>query len=221
MGLDIKTAEELVDRELEARWTKRREGPQAEGLRWILRAFAGRGGPISVRDLEAAFPTWPADTVRKELATLDEMDLILLAEHEIPLAYPFSAAPTAFAVTLVNGQERFACCAIDALGMAAMLGAAIRIRTRCHHCGQPLELAADATGRLSSDEVMVWIGARGEGERRVSTGTSTTVNFFRSEEHLKAWRAANPETVGAGATVAEAFKLARRIFGGVLQGARH
>jgi len=169
MNLEIKTADELVDRGLEGRWAERRHGPQAEVLRWILRAFAERGGPIAVREVEAAFPDWPATAVRDELAALDEKDLIVLAEHEIPLAYPFSATPTPFLVRLADGRERFACCATDALGIAAMLRARILIRSRCHHCGEPLELAADATGPLGAGEVMVWIGKRQEGERRACT----------------------------------------------------
>ncbi|PYN74902.1 MAG: hypothetical protein DMD96_29150 [Candidatus Rokuibacteriota bacterium] len=169
MNLEIKTADELVDRELEARWAERRQGPQAEVLRWILRAFSERGGPIPVREVEAAFPAWPAPAVRDELAALDGKDLIVLAEHEIPLAYPFSATPTPFLVRLADGRERFACCATDALGIAAMLGARILIRSRCHHCGEPLKLAADATGPLDAGEVMVWVGKREEGERRACT----------------------------------------------------
>ena len=169
MNLEIKTAEELVDRKLEARWAERRQGPQAEVLRWILRAFAERGGPIPIREVETAFPERPAIAVRDELTALDESDLIVLAEHEIPLAYPFSATPTPFLVRLADGRERFACCATDALGIAAMLGARIVIRSRCHHCGEPLELAADATGPLGAEEVMVWIGKRQEGERRACT----------------------------------------------------
>ncbi|MBI1846563.1 MAG: hypothetical protein HYR86_06290 [Candidatus Rokubacteria bacterium] len=43
-----------------------------------------------------------------------------------------------------------------------------------------------------------------------------TINFFRSEEHLRAWREANPTAPGAGTTVVEGFTLARRIFGGLL-----
>jgi hypothetical protein len=45
------------------------------------------------------------------------------------------------------------------------------------------------------------------------------LNFFRSEEHLRAWREANRDAVGAGTTVGEAFKLGERIFGGLLNGA--
>jgi hypothetical protein len=45
------------------------------------------------------------------------------------------------------------------------------------------------------------------------------INFFRAEEHLRAWRDANAATEGAGATVTEAFKLGQWIFGGLLTGA--
>jgi len=38
------------------------------------------------------------------------------------------------------------------------------------------------------------------------------------EEHLRAWRDANPATEGAGATIAEAFKLGHWIFGDLFTG---
>jgi len=170
MSLDIKTAAELVDGELEARWADRRQGPEAEVLRWVLRAFVESGGPVPVSAVESAFPAWPPGAVRDRLATLDEEDLLLVEDGEIPVAYPFSARPTAFAVTLTDNRARFACCATDALGIAAMLGACILIRSRCHHCGQPIDLAADATGPLDAAEVMVWVGKREESERRACTG---------------------------------------------------
>ncbi|PYO52864.1 MAG: hypothetical protein DMD83_24970 [Candidatus Rokuibacteriota bacterium] len=37
---------------------------------------------------------------------------------------------------------------------------------------------------------------------------------------MRAWREAHPEAPGAGTTVAEAFKLGARIFGGLLGGER-
>ncbi|PYM11687.1 MAG: hypothetical protein DMD81_26195 [Candidatus Rokuibacteriota bacterium] len=43
------------------------------------------------------------------------------------------------------------------------------------------------------------------------------MNFFRSEDHLRAWRDANPTAEGAGATVTEGFKLGHWIFGGLLR----
>jgi Alkylmercury lyase len=165
MTLDIKTADELIDSTLEARWTERRHGPHAEVLRCVLRAFVERGGPVSVNTVAAAFTDWPAATVHGHLAALDETDLIVLAGDTVQFAYPFSASPTPFAVTFANGQERFACCATDALGMAAMLGARVHVRSRCHQSGEPLEMDVDPTGPLGSRDVMVWIGKRGSGER--------------------------------------------------------
>jgi len=165
MTLDIKTADELIDSELEARWTARRHGAHAEVLRCVLRAFVDHGGPVSVTAVAASFPDWPAGTVRSHLAALDQNDLIVLAGDSVHFAYPFSATRTAFAVTLANGQERFACCATDALGLAAMLGAPVQVRSRCHHCGEPLELHIDPNGPRGARDVMVWVGKRGPGER--------------------------------------------------------
>ena len=104
MRLEIKTADELRDPDLEARWAERREGPQAEVLRYILGAFAERGGPIPIGDIEAALAGRTAAQVRKGLATLDARDLILLEEGEVRLAYPFSATPTPFVVRFEDGR---------------------------------------------------------------------------------------------------------------------
>ncbi len=169
MQFDIKTADELIDSRLEARWKERRHGPQADVLRWVLRAFVDRGGPISVHAVAAAFPEWPSASVHDQLVALDRNDLVVLADDEIRFAYPFSAAPTAFVVTLADGQERFACCATDALGLGAMLDARVLIRSQCHHCGQSIDIAADPTGPIGADGVMVWIG-RWDPEERACAG---------------------------------------------------
>lgn len=168
MSFEIKTADELVDPELEARWVERREARQGALLRRVLRAFVEHGGPVSVAEIERAFPDWPPARVREELAALDASDLLLLQEDEVPLAYPFSGEATPFVVRFKNGQERYACCAIDALGIAAMLGERITIRSHCHHCGEPLELSADTRGPIGADGMMVWVGTRRAEERRVS-----------------------------------------------------
>jgi hypothetical protein len=64
MTLEIRTSAELVDLELEARWTDRCRGSEADVLRSILRAFIERGGPVSVSAVESAFPDWPVGSVR-------------------------------------------------------------------------------------------------------------------------------------------------------------
>ena len=47
----------------------------------------------------------------------------------IRAAYPFSGVPTVYAVTIDGGPTSCAMCAVDALGMAAMLDRAAAIRS--------------------------------------------------------------------------------------------
>ena len=79
------------------------------------------------------------------------------------------ARPTPFLVRLPDGQERFVCCAIDALSMAPMVGERVEVLGKCHHCGDPLSFTVHPDNPGSEAEgVMVWIGRRCEGEQRFS-----------------------------------------------------
>lgn len=170
MALEIRTAAELSDPELEARWTSRRAARETTVLQQVLRAFVERPGPVEVEQIVAAFADGPSEGIRQDLARLDGDDLIQIRDGLVDVAYPFSAFPTPFVVQLADGQERYVCCAIDALGIAPMLAQRVRIRSRCHHCGEPLELGVDPAGSgLEAEGAMVWVGKQGDGERRAST----------------------------------------------------
>ncbi len=170
MALEIRTAEELIDPALERRWTSRRDTRQADVLQQILSAFIERAGRVAVNAIIAAVPDRPADFVREIVATLDAEDLIQVTDEHVVVAYPFSAIPTAFVVRLADGGERYACCAIDALGIAPMLGQPVHILAECHHCRMPLEFSARPDGPgPDADGVMVWVEKRTEGQRRIST----------------------------------------------------
>jgi hypothetical protein len=161
-NLVIMTAEELMATDSLERQAVRRAARRQPLAQLILRTFLDRGGPIPVEDVAA-------ETVSDALAALDEEDLIRLRAGRIDIAYPFSAAPTPFHLRLSDGRERFACCAVDALGIAPMTGEAIEIRSRCHHCGDPLEFSATPQGPgPGADGVMVWFGKRGDDRRKVA-----------------------------------------------------
>lgn len=160
MTLDIKTAEELADPELEARWRSRLAHRHMDVLRRILGLFAERGGPIPLADLPEA---------DSALAALDADDLIRIRADEIDLAYPFSAGPTPFALHLTGGRQRYAVCAIDALGIAPMLGEPVGIVSECHHCRMPLEMSVMPDGPCPDAEgIMVWVGQREAGAHRIA-----------------------------------------------------
>ena len=170
MTLEIRTAEELIDPALEKRWIARRDKRQTDVLRWILWKFVEREGPVAVNAITAAFPDRPPEAVHETVIALDEEDLIQVTDEHVVVAYPFSAIPTPFVVRLAAGPERYACCAIDALGIAPMLGQPVHVRSECHHCRMPLEFSArpEGPGR-DAEGAMVWIETRAAGQRRIAT----------------------------------------------------
>ena len=150
----VRTAADLMaDADFEARWQERESigAPARAALRDILARFVADGGPVELARLPHA-----ADVV----AELDARDLIYVQAGRVVLAYPWSGTPTAFAMQLSGGRERWACCAIDALGIAAMLGESVQVRSRCHHCDEPLSLDLAPHGPLGDAGVFAWVGTR-------------------------------------------------------------
>ena len=168
MALEIKTAAELIALDLEGRGAARRAARETEVLRRVLRAFVEAAGPVEVESLVSALPGESAESVSEALARLDEEDLVRIVAGRVDLAYPFSAQPTSFVADLGAGQgDRYICCAIDALGVAPMLGQPVTIRSRCHHCAVPIDLSVGPSGPdPSARGIMVWVGKRAEEERR-------------------------------------------------------
>ena len=169
--MEIRTADDFIDRVRERRRQRRRRVARRRGvLPQVLRLFVEHPGPVSREALTHALPDLTGPQLDRELARLDAQDQLYLQDGAVTLAYPFAAGPNAFLVRLANGQERYACCAIDALCIAPMLGQRIDVRSRCHHSGAPLAFAVDPRGPDSSAAgVMAWVGQREAGARRVCT----------------------------------------------------
>ena len=168
-SLDIKTADELILLDLDNRWKTRRAARETDLVRWILRAFVDRGGPIVVADVVAAAREASPEVTRQALAALDDDDLIGIREGHVHIAYPFSAFPTSFLTRLPDGAERYACCAIDALGIAPMIGQRVEIQSRCHHCAIPVEFSVTPDGpEPAAQGVMLSVGTRLEERCKVA-----------------------------------------------------
>jgi hypothetical protein len=168
--LPIGTADDFIER-VRARRVSRRRSARCRGvLSQVLRLFVAHPGPVSRETLARALPGVTAVQLDRDLARLDEQDHLFLEDGAVTLAYPFAAGPNAFLVRLADGQERYACCAIDALGIAPMLGQRIDVESRCHQSGAPLAFAVDPGGVESSAAgLMAWVGQREAGMRRVCT----------------------------------------------------
>ena len=150
----VSTAAERMDADFRAKWADRAAISAAARatLGEILDRLLAAGVPIGVETLGD-----PA-----AVAELDARDLVSVSEGRVVLAYPWSGTPTAFVAVLDDGRERWACCAIDALGLAPMLGRPVAVRTRCHHCAAALALRVEPSGPLDGDGVMAWVGDRGD-----------------------------------------------------------
>ena len=72
MTLEIKTADELINPELEARWAARRAARHTEVLQLILQTFVDQGGPVPVAEVMAGVPGQSPETVQSALYSLDE-----------------------------------------------------------------------------------------------------------------------------------------------------
>jgi len=156
-SFEVKRAEELLDEEFAKKWRERQalDGLPRLALRTILGHFIANGGPLKIEVVRALLPEHDASSVDGAIAHLDDKDMILVQDGWVKLADPFAGAPTAFAVVLQDGRERYAVCAIDALGIPAMLAQPVTIRSRCYHCREPLELHVQPDGPVGSSEVMV------------------------------------------------------------------
>ncbi len=136
----VKHADELLDTEFMPKWQHREALGSLPRAVWgmILGEFIRSGGPVRVDQVAARLPQHPVAEVTQAIRQLDEDDMILVEESRVTIVYPFASRATPFKVLLADGRERYAVCAIDALGIAPMLGQSITIRSHCHHCRAPL-----------------------------------------------------------------------------------
>ena len=168
-NLRITTADALKAQDSLERQAARRAARQRPLVQLILRIFLERGGPIQLEDLTVASPDGRTETLRRALLALDDEDLIRFHDGLIDIAYPFAAAPTSFRLHFSDGRERYACSAMDALGIAPMVGETIGIQSSCYHCKAPLELRATPDGPgPESHGMMVWFGQRGDERCKVA-----------------------------------------------------
>lgn len=127
----------------------------------------------------------------------------------VSVLYPFSLSSSGIDVT-VNGVERQAMCAIDALGVAAMLNAEVRIEATCPVSGEYLDIGVD--GSVSSNPPGVVVLRRRQGGSAHLSRCAAT-RFFRSATDAEAWRAGSGADGDVVLSLADAYREASDVFG--------
>jgi hypothetical protein len=164
--------------------------PQARHAhRQILTTFTETGRPPSRTSLTRFAPD--------ELHELGERDVVAFDEHgELRAAYPFSPTETGITVTWAGGPIVHAMCAIDALGMSAMLGRPVVITATEPDSGEIV--VVDVDGEAATwipDTAVVYAGATDDCCPSVD-GTCGNINFFTTTDAAHAWANRHPDVTG-------------------------
>lgn len=161
-------------------------------------AFADTGHPPATTRLARLARDQGADPERV-LAELAARDVVVFDDRgEIRAAYPFSPVLTAIRVVWDGGPAVFAMCAIDALGVSAMLDRPIIITAAEPDTGAAITVQVDHdTARWTPESAVVLAGSRSDACCPSVDRTCGNINFFTSEQAAHAWAARRPEVSGA------------------------
>jgi len=183
-----------------------------------LTAFAQTGHAPMRDDLERIARAGGADPAAV-LAELAERDVIAFDQAgEIRAAYPFSPCPTPIQVNWEDGPVTYAMCAIDALGISAMLGRPVKITAAEPGTGRVITVHADRDqARWNPPRAVVFAGTTGGDCCHAADRTCGHINFFTSARAARSWAHANPAVTGTVLRRAEALRRGVAEFGAFMR----
>lgn len=172
--------------------------PARQLHRWVLTAFAQTGNAPRRTEIETAAHEAGIDP-GTALAELAARDVLAVDQHgEVSAAYPFSPAPTRHRVTWAGGSA-YAMCAVDALGMSAMLGVPVTITSTEPDTDRTITVRVDRdTARWQPDTAVVFVGhTEGDADCCPSVDrTCSHINFFTTPDAAREWATDNPHVTG-------------------------
>jgi hypothetical protein len=133
------------------------------------------------------------------------------------VAYPFSARDRGHRVLIGEIHEVEAMCAIDALGIAPMLGLPIAVRSRDPISGGEVHVQlhpGEQTGWQPTEAVVLAGSCSCDGPS--FGGCCDVLNFFETTENAERYLREHPEINGALITIPEAAEAGRVVFADVL-----
>jgi hypothetical protein len=184
----------------------------------VMAAFAGTGRAPTRGELERGARAHGADPAAV-LAEPAARDVIVFgAGGEIRAAYPFSPVPTGIQVRWAGGPVTYAMCAIDALGISAMLGRPVTITAAEPGTGRVITVHADRDrARWNPPRAVVFAGETGDRGCLSVDRTCGYINFFTSARAALAWAGRRPGVTGMILNQARALREGVAEFGAFLQ----
>lgn len=163
----------------------------------VLSQFAETGRPPSRAELVRLATEHGADP-QAVLTELVESDVVLFdAAGEVRAAYPFSPTPTAIQVSRSDGPTVYAMCAIDALGMSAMLGQPTVVTAAEPDTGRRVTVEVDHDrAHWTPPTAVVYNGALDDPCCPAADRTCGHINFFTSTDAAEDWASRHPTVSG-------------------------
>jgi hypothetical protein len=184
---------------------------------WILNEFAA-GTPPSGEATHAAADRLGLDAADAFCALARE-DLVHVDASGRPVvAYPFSVTPRGHRVVIEGERQVEAMCAIDALGIAPMLGLPIEIYSHDPVSSGEIWVRLDPSEDpwWQPQEAVVLAGSaccQGPSFR----GCCDVLNFFERRENAERHLAEDPSVSGHPISLPEAIEAGRIVFGDLLR----
>jgi hypothetical protein len=182
---------------------------------WILRQFAA-ARPPSGEATRAAVARFELDST-EAIPILAREDLVHVDATGRPVvAYPFSAEPRGHRV-LIDGERWVeAMCAIDALGIAPMLGLPIEVYSHDPVSGGETWVRLDpGEGAWWEPQEAVVVSGSASCEGPSYCGCCDVLNFFERRENAERYLAEHREVAGSSISLPEAIEAGRIVFGDV------
>jgi hypothetical protein len=155
-----------------------------------------------------------AEAIRASLRVLAAADYLGLdVGGRVTCLYPFSVTPTPQTV-LVEGAPRFAMCAIDALGIPAMLDRELDIEGRCAVCDAAIMLRVRPGAIVATTPLTAMVVARRDEAEPAFAACCPYTVFVCGQEHAEQFthRVSGTQAL----SLAEAWRRAEEIFGSLL-----
>jgi hypothetical protein len=173
-----------------------------------------------LKDIQSRFRLSDENDAAVLVSELERSGLIHRNEGDptIAHAYPFSAEPTAHQVQLSDGPKVYAMCAIDAVGMPYMLKRDATVTSVCESCGSSVTIRFEGQRLIESAPpgIVIWYATMSEG-CILATDLCPDLNFFCSDDHLKAWQMNHPSGRGRMLTLVQAVEQGPRSFENLMQ----
>jgi hypothetical protein len=184
---------------------------------WILECFAKAAPPTRAQLAEQARALDLEPSAA--LAALAGEDLVHADDDgTILVAYPFSARPRGHRVTIEGRRTVEAMCAIDALGIAAMLNQAIEVRSHDPISGSEIRVRLHPDGDAEWEpETAVVLAGSSRCDGASYSGCCDVLNFFETTETARQYLRDHDHVDGMTIAIPEAIETGRAIFGEILK----